>query len=64
MSRSAPSRPRARLLVRASQFSRSEQQDLVRAYALALPVVRELLAKRPAKIALSRRSPCHTLCGG
>jgi hypothetical protein len=42
MSRRSPSRPRS--LVRTSQRSRSEQQAFVRAYELALPILREPLA--------------------
>jgi hypothetical protein len=44
MSRRAPSRPRLRTLVRASQRSRLEQQSLQRAYELALPVVTHAIA--------------------
>ncbi len=65
MSRRPPSRPRSRSLIRASQLSRSEQQAVVRAYELALPIVRERLAEKPsAKFASPRRSPCQNLVGG
>jgi hypothetical protein len=50
MSRRSLARPRTRSLIRASQRCRCEQQALIRAYELALPVVREPLAeKRSAK---------------
>lgn len=45
MSRRAPSRPRIRTLVRATQRNRSQQESLCRAYELALPVVRQPLAQ-------------------
>jgi hypothetical protein len=65
MSRRAPSRPRTRSLVRTSQFSRSEQLALVRAYELALPVIRESVAETPSATRATRRcSPCQTLVGG
>ncbi len=67
MSRRAPSRPPTRLLVRSSHFSRSEQWTLVRAYELALPVVREAVGETPSAPFAStarRRSPCKTLIGG
>ena len=67
MSRRTPSRPRLRPLVRSSQFSRTEPQSLLRAYELALPVVRKTLAdNRSAKVsssAKSRRSVPQTLIG-
>ena len=44
MSRRALSRPRQRTLVRTSQRSRLETQSLQRAYELALPVVRHVIA--------------------
>ena len=60
-----PSRPRKRSLVRTSQLSRSEQQAVVRAYELALPVVRELLAEsRSARFVSPRRPHCQSLIGG
>jgi hypothetical protein len=67
MSCRPPSRPRTRSLVRTSQLSRSEQQAVVRAYELALPVVREPVAQTPSATFAStsrRRSPCPTLIGG
>jgi hypothetical protein len=39
------SRPRVRTLVRHSQFSRSEQEFLDRAYELVLPVLRRALTE-------------------
>jgi hypothetical protein len=44
MSRHPPSRRSPRCIVRTSHFSRSEQQALVRAYELALPILREPLS--------------------
>jgi hypothetical protein len=65
MSRRAPSRSPTRSLVRTSQFSRSEQLALVRAYELALPVVRASVAETPSATRAARRcSPCQTLVGG
>lgn len=64
MSRRAPSRPRTRSLVRTSQFSRLEQLALVRAYELALPVIRETVAETPPATRAARRSSCQTLIGG
>jgi hypothetical protein len=68
MSRRPSSPPRRRALVRLSQFSRSEQQALVRAYELALPVLRQPVAeKRSATDAQSvhtRRVFPQTRIGG
>jgi len=69
MSRRTLSRPRPRTLVRTSQRSRSEQQAFVRAYELALPILRESLApNRPAKDSAPSQKKRHfapqSLCGG
>jgi hypothetical protein len=50
-----------RLVVRATQLSRLQQEAVVRAYELALPIMRERLAEKPsAKFVSPRRSPCPT----
>jgi hypothetical protein len=67
VSRRPPSRPPKRCLVRSSLFSRSEQSALVRAYELALPVVRQTVAESPSATFAAnarRRSPVSTLIGG
>jgi len=68
MSRRRCSPPRQRSLVRTAQRSRSEHQALVRAYELALPVLRQpLTEKRSAQAAPSvptRRVIPQTRIGG
>jgi hypothetical protein len=68
MSRRPPSQLRMRSLVRTSHRSRSEQQAFVRAYELALPVLRaplaeNLSAKEPTPVQRRRFVP-QTLLGG
>ena len=54
-------RPSSRSVVRAVQVSRLQQQAVVRAYELALPIVRERLAEKPtAKFVSPPHSPCQT----
>ena len=61
MSTSPLARSSSRSVVRVSQLSRLQQQVVVRAYELALPVVRERLAEKPsAKFVSPRHSPCQT----
>ena len=61
MSTSPLARSSSRSVVRVSQLSRLQQQAVVRAYELALPVVRERLAeKASAEFDSPRCSPCQT----
>ena len=53
-----------RRLVRASQRSRSEQESLGRAYELALPVIRRLLADRSASSRAASFPVPQKLIGG
>ena len=69
MARRPPARSRTRSLVRTSQHSRSQQQALIRAYELALPVLRQplaedLSAKEPPPVPKGRFVPQAVLIGG
>lgn len=63
MSGRARPRPRHRSVLRTSQPARSEQQSLIRAYELALPILHQPTAEKPtskssaATKSRRRRSP-------
>jgi hypothetical protein len=68
MSHRPAARPALRPLVRTSHFDRSQQQAIVRAYELALPIVRQpLTAKTSAQRATAAQGQHfvpQTLAGG
>jgi hypothetical protein len=67
MSRLASSPSRRRSLIRTSQRSRSEQQALVRAYELALPILRRTVTETRSATAAPDPSRCvipQTRIGG
>ena len=68
MSRRPTVRSAIRPLVRTSHFDRAQQYALVRAYELALPVVRQPLTARssaqPSAAAHGRHLVSQTLAGG
>lgn len=67
MAHRPPLPPRCWSVVRASQPSHSEQQSLIRAYELALPILRSIPVNKPLSksfaAAKSRRRPSPILLG-